>query len=206
MRSRVLHTVIGLTLLFPFLGWVVTGFIFFIKPGYAQAYESLQPKTYPLNGEMPIKADPSWLEVRCLRTVLGDHLLARTDRGWQHIDPHTMRVRDEPGEEEIRSLVTDACSMNPERYGQVERIAGKTIYTNTGIRISLDWNRMSFQQRGPDTDRIDWLYRIHYLQWTGMTAIDRVLGPLGLILVMALSMLGVRLAISSMKRIRARPK
>jgi hypothetical protein len=61
---------------------------------------------------------------------------------------------------------------------------------------------MSFQQRGPDTDRIDALYRIHYLQWTGVPAIDKVLGLAGIILVLALSALGVRLLFGS-KRIAA---
>ena len=30
-------------------------------------------------------------------------------------------------------------------------------------------------QRGEDTDRIDWLYRIHYVQWTGDPTIDKIL-------------------------------
>jgi hypothetical protein len=49
-------------------------------------------------------------------------------------------------------------------------------------------------QRGRDTDRIDALYRIHYLQWTGSQAMDKVLGFLGLSLVVALTGLGARLA------------
>jgi hypothetical protein len=197
MRARTFHRAIGLAMLLPFLGWIVTGFVFFIKPGYQQAYESLQPRLYPLTGNLSIKADPEWLEFRFVRTILGDHLIARTAEGWIHLDPATMRERDFPGEDEIRRLLDDAISINPQRYGRPERITGSTIHTDTGVRIDLDWERLSFQQRGQDTDRIDLLYRIHYLQWTGVEAIDRVLGPVGLLLVASLSVLGVRLAMNS---------
>ncbi len=200
MQTRRLHTIIGLIMLIPFFGWVLTGFVFYLKPGYAGAYELLQPRTYPLADSPQIKPDSAWLEFRYVKTALGDHLLAKTADGWQHFDPATMRVREKPSEEEIRTLVTDAFSTNPQRYGQIERIEGKTIFTDTGVRVSLDWNRLSLQQRGRDTDRIDLLYKIHYLQWTGIEAIDKALGPAGLILVAALGMLGIRLAITSRKK------
>jgi hypothetical protein len=50
-------------------------------------------------------------------------------------------------------------------------------------------------QRGRDTDRIDLLYKVHYLQWTSVTVVDRVVGIVGIVLVMALTVLGARLAI-----------
>jgi hypothetical protein len=202
MKARRLHSLIGLTLLIPFFGWALTGFVFFIKPGYAQAYESLQPRLYLLADSPQVKPDPTWLEFRLVKTALGDHLLARTADRWLHLDPATMRVKDQPDEDEIRRLVTDAISVNPQRYGRVERVSGNTIFTDTGVRINLDWNRLSLQQRGRDTDRIDLLYRIHYLQWTGVEAIDKTLGPAGLILVVALAILGVRLAVTSRRNAR----
>ena len=67
--------------------------------------------------------------------------------------------------------------------------------TDTGVEVTLDWNRVSLQQRGRDTDRIDRLYKVHYLQWTGVKSIDRVLGFVGLSLVLGLTVLGVRLAL-----------
>ncbi|MEW6212613.1 MAG: hypothetical protein AB1631_30085 [Acidobacteriota bacterium] len=196
-KARRLHSIIGLTMLLPFFGWALTGFVFYIKPGYAQAYESLQPRLYPLADSPQVKPDPAWLEFRLVKTALGDHLLARTQDGWMHLDPATMRLRDQPTEEEIRRLVTDAFSINPQRYGQIERIEDKTVFTTTGVRVNIDWNRLSLQQRGRDTDRIDLLYRIHYLQWTGIAAIDKTIGPAGLILVILLAILGVRLAVTS---------
>jgi hypothetical protein len=49
---------------------------------------------------------------------------------------------------------------------------------------------MSLQQKGKDTDRIDLLYRIHYLQWTGFKRVDKIVGFAGLGLVMVLTTLG----------------
>jgi hypothetical protein len=37
------------------------------------------------------------------------------------------------------------------------------------------------------------LYRIHYLQWTGIKSVDQVLGVVGILLIVALSLLGARL-------------
>jgi len=195
MRIRRLHKIIGIVLLLPFLGWAITGFIFFMKPGYEGAYEVLSPKTYPLDRTISISPDPSWLEFRYFRTVLGDHLIARTNRGWLHLNPKDMQPRNEPTEDEIKLLLTDAFSANPQRYGEISSISGDTVRTNTGIEVSVDWNRLSIQQRGKDTDRIDLLYKIHYLQWTGTRSIDRVVGLIGIVFVIVLTILGARLAI-----------
>jgi hypothetical protein len=195
MKARTLHRRIGIVLLLPFFGWAITGLIFFIKPGYAGAYEILTPKTYPLNPAVTVAPDPAWQEVRYFRTVLGDHLIARTDKGWVHLDPGNRQPRSAPTEAGIRLLLNDAFSANPARYGQISEVAGDTVKTNTGVEVAIDWNRMSLRQKGRDTERIDLLYRIHYLQWTGVKALDRILGFTGLALVIALTVLGARLAL-----------
>lgn len=195
MKIRRLHKIIGIVLLLPFLGWAITGLIFFMKPGYEGAYEVLSPRTYPLDGAISINPDPSWLEFRYFRTVLGDHLIARTNKGWLHLNPKDRQPRSAPTEEEIKQLLADAFSANPQRYGEIFSISGDTVRTDTGIEISIDWNRLSLQQRGKDTDRIDLLYRIHYLQWTGAKRIDKVVGLMGIALVITLTILGARLAI-----------
>ena len=169
MKTRALHRIIGLVMLLPLSGWAVTGAFFFLKPGYADAYEPLQVKTYPLEPNIALQADPSWLEVRLVKTILGEHLLARTATGWFHLDPRTLQSRPEPSIDDISALVTDALSANPERYGRIASIEGANITTSTGARVELDWNRLALTQRGKDTDRIDLLYRIHYLQWTGVS-------------------------------------
>lgn len=190
MKIRSLHRLLGIILLLPFFGWALTGFVFFIKPGYEGAYEVLSPKTYPLGRAVTINPDPSWLEFRYFKTVLGEHLLVRTEKGWSQLNPADMRPRSKPNEDEIRTLLRDAFSSNPSRYGNVSKVSGDKATTDTGVRITLDWDRLSFQQRGGDTDRIDLLYRVHYLQWTGVAALDRVVGMAGIIMVLALTILG----------------
>ena len=193
MVIRKLHRIAGIVMLLPLIGWAVTGAFFFLKPGYAGAYELLQVKTYPLETTIALQPDPSWLEVRVEKTILGDHLLARTSKGWLHVDPRTFEPRAEPSADEIRTLVTDAFSANPARYGSVATVEGNNIATDTGVRVTLDWNRLSLAQRGRDTNSIDKIYKIHYLQWTGIESVDKVLGALGILLTLTLSLLGARL-------------
>lgn len=195
MKTRTLHRVLGIILLLPFFGWALTGLVFFIKPGYKGAYEVLSPKTYPLDRAVTINPDSSWLEFRCFKTILGEHLIVRTDAGWSHLNLADGRPKVKPSEDEFRTLLKDAFSANPERYGSVSRVSGDTASTDTGVQVTVDWNRLSLQQRGRDTDRINLLYKVHYLQWTGVTAVDRVVGIVGLLMVMALTVLGAQLAI-----------
>jgi len=194
MRVRTSHKVIGVVLILPFLGWAVTGFIFFLKPGYTNAYEILKPRTYPLTGASAISPQPDWLEYRYFRTVLGDHLIVRTDKGWLHLNPNG-QPRSEPTRAEIERLLKDAFTANPLRYGEISDVSGYQARTSTGVEVTIDWNTLSLQQHGRDTDRIDLLYRVHYLQWTGVKAIDKALGLMGLTLVMVLTGLGAWLAI-----------
>lgn len=194
MSIRKLHRVSGLVMLLPLFGWAITGLVFFLKPGYEGAYELLQLKTYPLEQPFAVTPNPSWQEFRCLKTILGNHLLVRTAQGWQQLDPATLALRAKPNDEEVGKLLRDAFAANPNRYGTVTTINGGIVTTSTNVKVTLDWNRMSLQQRGPDTDRIDGLYKIHYLQWTGFKTLDKVLGLLGLAMLAALSVLGLMLA------------
>jgi len=189
MTARRLHRVIGIVMLLPLIGWALTGAVFFLKPGYAGAYDLLQVKTYPLESSIAIQADPSWLEARLVKTVLGEHLLARTSTGWSNLNPRTLEPSSQPSTDQIKDLINDAVSGNT-RYGTVASVDGSSISTDTGVRIDLDWNRLSLTQRGKDTDRLDSLYKIHYLQWTGLKNVDKVLGAIGILLVLGLSLLG----------------
>ena len=182
-------------MLLPFLGWAATGAVFFIKPGYAGAYESLAVRTYPLDDNLPVRIQ-AWREARLVKTILGTHLLARTDAGWRNLNPATLQIEAVPSQDKLRLLFEDAFSANPDRYGRVATQTGTTARTTTGVEVTLEWTRLALQQRGRDTDRIDFLYRIHYLQWTGVKALDKILGLLGLVLIVTLSVLGLRLAFS----------
>jgi hypothetical protein len=180
-------------MLLPLTGWAVTGAVFFLKPGYDAAYETLQVRTYPLEMKIALETDPSWLEARLVKTILGEHLLVRTSQGWLQLDPRSFQPKPFPTSEEISALVADASLANPARYGRVQRIEGGEATTDTGVHISLDWSRLALAQRGTDTSRIDALYKIHYLQWTGIKSVDNVLGILGIVFVLTLSALGGRL-------------
>jgi len=198
MTTRTIHRTVGLILLLPLFGWVVTAMVFYIKPGYAGAYELLEPRTYPLNENLPAPgADAAWLELKYVKTILGLHVIARTKEGLVQLDPHTLHPREKPDDEKIKVLLNDAFSNNPDRYGVVATISHDTIITTTNIQVMFDWNALTLYQRGADTDRIDMLYKIHYLQWTGIRSLDRILGPLGLTLVLLLSILGIRLAVKA---------
>jgi uncharacterized iron-regulated membrane protein len=191
---RKLHRVIGLVMLLPLVAWAATGAVFFTKPGYGAAYDALTIRTYPLDGPITVRPDPAWREVRHLRTILGLHLLARTDKGGVHLDPITLQPAARPRDEDVKRLIADAFAVNPSRYGQIVSLDGETATTDTGAVITFDWNRLALQQRGRDTDRIDRLYKIHYLQWTGEKTVDKFLGLAGLVQLVALGGLGARLA------------
>jgi hypothetical protein len=195
MRVRTFHRIVGIILILPLLGWALTGLVFFIKPGYAEAYELLSPRTYPMDGSVLVSSEPGWKEVRYFRTVLGDHLIVRTDQGWLHLNPSNKQPRNKPTDAEIKLLLKDAFSTNPQRYGEVTSISGDTIRTSTDVEVTLDWTRLALQQKGKDTDRIDLLYRIHYLRWTGVRSVDRVVGVAGIVLVLLLTALGTWLAV-----------
>jgi hypothetical protein len=197
LTVRRLHRILGIVMLLPFIGWAATGIVFFTKPGYGAAYDALAVKTYPLDGLFALQADPAWREIRYLRTILGTHLLVRTAKGWAQLDPVTLRPSAPPASDDVRRLIADAFTANPDRYGRIVSLDGGVATTDTGAVVTFDWNRLGLQQRGRDTDRIDLLYKVHYLQWTGQKTIDKVLGLAGLTVLIALTALGARLAFRS---------
>jgi hypothetical protein len=194
MKMRKLHRLMGLVMLLPLCGWAVTGLIFFIKPGYDAAYETLPVRTLPMDSPLTLKPDAAWKEIRSFKTILGDHLLVRTENGWQQLDSRTLMIKAKPDSEQIKKLMQDAFTANPGRYGAVASVNDLLVITTTGINVTLDWNRMSLHQAGKDTSLIDWLYKIHYLQWTGIKWIDRILGMTGIALIVGLSILGLMLS------------
>lgn len=193
---RTLHRLLGLLLLLPLGGWCVTGLLFHLKPGWAGAYAMPALHFEPLGETAKLEPGPEWLESRRLRTVLGEHLLVRTAEGRLHLDPATGLERPLPNEAELRRLLEPALADEP-RYGAIASVDGARVETETGVRIELDWDRLRLSQRGRDTDLIDGLYRVHYLQWTGIDWLDRVLAAAGLLALTLLSLLGLRLALGS---------
>lgn len=190
---RRIHRIFGAILILPFLGWAATALIFFFKPGYGPAYSSLSVKTYELGDASFVANDPKWLEVRHLRTVLGAHLLVRTNEGWQHLKPDGQPWPS--SEAEVRHLVEDA-TQGLDRYGKLVEVTPEKVTTDTGVDISVNWNRLSLYQMGRDTRMIDRIYKIHYLQWTGIESVDKVTGVAGLVLLVLMALTGTRLLLT----------
>ncbi|MBU2872222.1 hypothetical protein [Colwellia sp. E2M01] len=196
MKSKRIHRIIGLLLVLPVIGWTITGIIFFIKPGYQAAYDQLVVKTYPLEKLFVIPESNEWKEVRLLKTILGYHLLVKTDKGFQHLDPISFKAKVIPTGLELTSLLNDSFTHKPERYGRVKTSDNLKVFTNTGIEVSLDWDRLTLRQRGDDTELINTLYKIHYLHWTPYKSINQYMGILGLTLLIAVTFLGFKIYIS----------
>ena len=195
MKIRKLHKIIGLILVLPMLGWTLTGLVFFIKPGYQGAYEQLPVKKYPLSEAITITPQKNWQQVQLVKSILGEHLLVKSNSKSQHLDPLTLLAKPKPTSAQFKLLLTDAFVNNKARYGEIERVDGLSAQTTTGVTVTLDWHSLRLSQQGQDTDLINLLYKVHYLQWTPFKGFNQVLGILGLILLISLTILGVKIYI-----------
>jgi hypothetical protein len=193
MKSRKIHKIIGLILVLPMIGWTLTGIIFFIKPGYGEAYEQLKLKTYPLEKSILVTSSMNWEEAKLINTVLGHHLIVKTEGKVKHLDPVSLKPKETPSNNQYELLLADAFSYNKERYGEVSRIDGNTAHTTTGVEVNLNWQSLSLSQKGQDTHLINLLYKIHYLQWTPFKGFNQFLGILGLLLLATLTAFGIRI-------------
>jgi hypothetical protein len=200
MKSKRIHRIIGLLLVLPIIGWTFTGIIFFIKPGYQAAYDQLTVKTYPLEKSFVISISKEWTEVKIIKTILGYHLLVKTDNGFKHLDPITFEPKPPPIEAELNSLLNDSFSNNSERYGHVISNEGFKVLTSKAIEVTLNWERLVLRQKGEDTKLINMLYKIHYLQWTPFKGINKYMGIMGLILLMTLTVFGIKLYLSGRQK------
>ena len=196
-----LHRWTGVALLTPLLAWCLTGLVFLIQPGYGAAYEALPVRSYPLSQVLTINPQEDWLEYKVLRTIIGTHLLVRSETGWNNLNAITL-APFEADAQQRRALINDAIALKGERYGQLLPSDDTPYHTSTGARISLQWNTLSLQQNGKDTRWIDRMYRVHYLQWTGIRLLDKVLGVFGLLLLIAISVTGVRLLLRANAAVR----
>jgi hypothetical protein len=189
-----LHRLVGLILLLPMLGWAVTGAVFLFKPGYEGAYEQLQIKHYPLAETLAIQPLPGWQKLTVVQTILGSHLLVSVEGEPLHLNMHTLKPVLQPSPGEIQQLIDDAISHSRQRYGEVIEIDNLMVHTSTGVEITLDWQRLALRQSGEDTRLINTLYKIHYLQWSSLAELNKVLGIVGLLLLVTLTLLGIKLS------------
>lgn len=177
------------------IGWTLTGIIFFIKPGYGDAYKQLAVKTYPIEKSITIAPQSDWQEIRLVQTILGKHILVKVNGSVQHLDANSFMPTQLPSEDALKTLIDDAISHNRTRYGKVLSYSDGLAQTTTGVEVTLDWQSLRLSQKGGDTQLINTLYKIHYLQWTSNSVLNQILGIAGLILLFSLTVLGIRLTI-----------
>ena len=184
----------------PLLAWATTGAVFILQPGYDGAYEQIAVKTYSQDTHelqnMPVN---KWQEVRLLKTILGLHLLERNNGVWKHLNGLDGQLWARPNKESLIRLLEDAITINPQRYGtsvsyQEEQGTQKGAFvSSTGVHLSVDWDTLSIRQIGQESQLINALYKIHYLQWTGNKTLDKFLAVTALLLLILLTVLGFKL-------------
>lgn len=198
------HRILGLLLLLPLLVWTGTGLIFLNQPGWAGAYESLQPfderlvnaATLREPGELVLGG--GWSRWELGSTALGPLYRLSGEGGAALVDAETGALLSPLSEEALAVIATDAAGRAEAkaRYGRIERIEMSEreglVHFEGGAQVRVGRYDLSLSQRGSDTVWIDRLYEAHYLRWTGVGWIDRILGPLALIAVWLLGFTGVR--------------
>jgi hypothetical protein len=186
--------------------WSITGLLFHIKPGWSRAYDQLaveRPARLALADVQPLAAlavnDATRVEL--FDSAIGPLYRVTTATGTRLVDARTAQVRSPLSEADARTLALDAVARSPfaGEYGAVTSASASEATVSLAfsggplVEVGRDDGRIS--QHGGDTDRIDWLYRIHYLQWTGNRVVDRVLALAGLALIWAVMIPGVVLFI-----------
>ncbi len=191
--------------------WSITGLLFHLKPGWSRAYDQLAvTRDEPIDASsvVPLASltTPSGTSLRpssveLFATVLGPMYRVTTADGSSIIDATTGKRRTFTPEEVTR-LVDDAVSRSPfeNRYGAHVGIANDAVKYAGDQVVTFSPATMRLSQEGRDTRRIDWLYRMHYLQWTGNPTVDKVLAIGGLALIWIVMIPGVVLFVRRLRR------
>jgi uncharacterized iron-regulated membrane protein len=213
-----IHRWLAIVLVVMLVAWSVTGLLFHIKPGWQRAYDMLsgEQRDAPLPSDViPFatlqQAAPGaqLLRVELFQTVLGPLYRVRTAKSTRLVDARSGAARSPLDASSAQALAVDAVSRSAQRasYGQPsgaeisEHSVRVRFSGGPSVEVGRDDARLS--QRGADTDRIDWLYRIHYLQWTGNPTFDRLLPLAGLALIWAVMIPGIVLFVQRLRRRRS---
>ncbi|NVB79558.1 MAG: hypothetical protein HOV81_14270 [Kofleriaceae bacterium] len=197
------HRWLAIVLVVPLVVWSVSGLLFHLKPGWSRAYDMLDAERPVLSttSVAPIATIAATFpakisKVELFDTAIGPLYRVTTESGTELVDAVGATRRSPLSADDAKALAVDAVTRSAERAGY-----GIVIGTEVTERVvhvkfehaTVDVGRASarLSQRGSDTDRIDWLYRIHYLQWTGNKAVDKVLVALGLALIWAVMLPGI---------------
>lgn len=172
------HRWLALLLVVLLVVWSLTGVLFHLKPGWSRAYDMLSAERG---------------STETLDTVLGP--LVRTNG----------RLAAPLTEVQAQALAADAVarSAHASEYGRLERAVAldhELRLEYAGATVTIDRDTAQIAQTGADTRRIDWLYRMHYLQWTGNRTVDKVLAIAGLALIWAVMIPGLILFAQRLRR------
>jgi uncharacterized iron-regulated membrane protein len=195
------HRWLAIVLVVPLIVWSVTGLLFHLKPGWSRAYDML-------SAERPLDAMPAATpdaiaqaaggpvkRLELFGTALGPlYRVTLADRTM--LLDASLHVRSPLSVDDARTLAADAIahSSHAAAYGAIRSatVVGDSVRVETaGATLEVDRTSGSVAQRGADTDRIDWLYRLHYLSWTGNKTLDKLLALLGLALIWLVMIPGV---------------
>lgn len=204
MSWRRVHRWLAIVLAVPLVVWSVTGLLFHLKPGWDRAYDQLsveEPGPAITPAELvvltPMLTAEKVERLEVFATAIGPLARVTTQNATELFDVADGRRVSPLSVADARGLALDAIARSRHRssYGDVTRVestdhAVKLVLANDVV-VEVARDDAQISQRGGDTDRIDWLYRIHYLQWTGNRIIDRVLAVLGLVLIWAVLVPGV---------------
>ncbi len=206
---RRLHAWLAIVLAVPLICWSVTGLLFHLKPGWARAYEQLSVER---DGRLsaaqlaPLPPTLTFDHAELFDTALGPLYRVHQGAVTTLLDAHTARVRSPLGIDDARLLAVDAVSRSRSAadYGAPDSatVGDDVIHVAFAAGRIVDVGRSdaSVTQHGADTARIDALYRLHYLQWTGIKTIDRILAVAGLGLIWATVVFGLYLFVTTRRR------
>lgn len=181
-----LHRWAAIALVAPLVVWSITGLLFHLKPGWKRAYDMVSIEQ-PLGttNVTAVSVLPPFKRLELFGTALGP--MYRLDRKTL-IDATTGQPRSPLSIEDARTLAQDAVARSSQHAGYGAFVDAAAEESTVHVRfanavVDVDRASGSLYQHGADTERIDWLYRIHYLKWTGVPSVDRVLAVVGLALI-----------------------
>ena len=195
--------------------WSATGLLFHIKPGWDRAYDMPSAERRDTRLAVGLYVPPAIVtkqaadvrRVELFDTALGAMYRVTAAERTYLVDAATGLARSPLPVPDAKTLVADAIARSRHRaaYGAMGAVTSDDgtvrVAYEGGVIVEIDRNDARISQRGADTDRIDWLYRIHYLQWSGNKTVDKLLAMAGLALIWAVMIPGIVLFV---RRLRAR--
>ncbi len=218
VSARALHRLAGAGLVLPLFLWMGTGLLFHVKPGWDEAYE---PLSAPPPGPPPwerVVFSPAAVKARGLLDA-GPVALAVHPAGlvawFGRREGRAAAVDGTSGDPiptategvaRAYALAAITASRHAASYGTIvsaqpdvhhSTLTGTEgpaflFLTSGGKRVLVDRVTGEVSQSGSLNDRIDLLYRIHYLQWAPWK-------PANVALVLGVSLLGLLLAASGLR-------